>query len=50
MISSERNPFSLRDTLRREHDEKYKHDNVKMFIIFTDLKLEITYFSYHCFH
>ena len=33
MISSERNPFSLRDTLKREHDEKYKHDNAKMFII-----------------
>ena len=33
MISSERNPFSLRDTLKREHDEKYKHDNAKMSII-----------------
>ena len=33
MISAERNLFSLRDTLKREHDEKYKHDNVKMFII-----------------
>ena len=33
MISSERNPFSLQDTLKREHDEKYKHDNAKMFII-----------------
>ena len=33
MISSERNPFSLQDTLKREHDKKFKHDNVKMFII-----------------
>ena len=33
MISSKRNPFSLQDTLKREHDEKYKHDNVKMLII-----------------
>ena len=33
MISAERNQLSLRDTLKREHNEKYKHDNVKMFII-----------------
>ena len=35
-MSSEKNPFSLRDTLKREHDEKYKHDNSFFLNIITE--------------